>query len=225
MTPDTTKPLVHHLIILDESGSMSSVREETITAFNDLMAKNDSLAAEFPDQEHRLTFVTFNSSGIRTVCFDIPLTEPIRISSKNYSPMDGTPLWDAMGSSVLKLKHHIYGHPDHKVLVTVITDGMENASREFSGKEIKMMIEGLREKNWVFAYLGADHDVESVADGMGIHSGNRLNWEKNRPQNSWESIHHMRTHFSIRLREKEKLEEDLMKKALEEMESDKHKKG
>jgi len=225
MTPDTTKPLVHHLIILDESGSMSSVREQTIRAFNELMAKNDSLVAEYPDQEHRLTFVTFNTAGIRTVCFDIPLNEPIRLSPETYVPDHSTPLWDAMGSSVLKVKHHIYGHPDHKVLVTVITDGMENASREFSGKEIKMMIEGLREKNWVFTYLGADHDVDSVADGIGIHSGNRLNWDKNRPQHSWESIHQMRTHFATRLRGKEKLEEDLMKKALEEMESDKNKNG
>lgn len=220
MQDQPTKPLVHHLIILDESGSMSSVRAQTIQTFNDLMSRNDSLVAEYPDQEHRLTFITFNSKGIRTVCFDKPLSEPVRLSDETYVPNEGTPLWDAMGSSMLKVKHHLYGHPDHRVLVTVITDGMENASREFSGKEIKRMVDELKEKNWVIVYLGTDHDIHGMADAMGERYGNRMQWDKANMHDAMSMIHDTRMTFSKRMMEKRSLMEDLLKEAAERQKED-----
>ena len=55
-----------------------------------------------------------------------------------------------------------------RVLVTVVTDGYENASREYSGKAIKALVDELKAKGWVFAYMGANQDVEAVAATMSI---------------------------------------------------------
>ena len=59
---------------------------------------------------------------------------------------------------------------EDNVLVTIITDGYENASREYSGKAIFQLIEGLKAKGWIFTYIGANQDVEKVASSMGIRN-------------------------------------------------------
>lgn len=63
------------------------------------------------------------------------------------------------------------------VLVTIITDGYENASREFTGRAIKGLIEGLKKKDWVFTYIGAKHDVEKVATSFSIN--NHISFDAN----------------------------------------------
>lgn len=87
---------------------------------------------------------------------------------KDYHPDACTPLFDAMGRSLNKLKTHVA--KEDVVLVTIITDGYENASREYSGDDIKRLVSELREKSWVFAYIGTNQDVDAVADSMGIRS-------------------------------------------------------
>lgn len=88
-------------------------------------------------------------------------------------PNSCTPLYDAMGESLNKLKKHV--GDDDVVLVTIITDGYENASREYSGHGIKRLVAELKEKGWVFAYIGTNQDVDAVADDMGI--GSRMRYQ------------------------------------------------
>lgn len=73
-----------------------------------------------------------------------------------------------MGRSLNELKNHV--SDEDVVLVTIITDGYENASREYSGHDIKNLVAELKAKGWVFAYIGTNQDVDAVADDMGIRS-------------------------------------------------------
>ena len=91
----------------------------------------------------------------------------------DYIPNDCTPLFDAMGRSLNELKSHV--EDEDVVLVTIITDGYENASREYNGIHIKNLVAELRAKGWVFAYIGTNQDVDAVADDMGIRS--RMSYE------------------------------------------------
>ena len=86
----------------------------------------------------------------------------------DYNPDDCTPLFDAMGRSLNELKNHV--SDEDVVLVTIITDGYENASREYSGHDIKNLVAELKARGWVFAYIGTNQDVDAVADDMGIRS-------------------------------------------------------
>ena len=215
MTEQTTKQHIHHLVILDESGSMQSIRRQTMDTFNEIMSHNKQLVSDNQDQEHRLSFFTFNGRGIKTISFNQLLTEPISLNESNYNPADYTPLWDAIGTSVLKVKHQIFGKPNHNVLVSILTDGAENASKEFSGKEIKVMIESLKPHNWAFTYLGTDHDIEAAADAIGMHSGNRIHYNKSEIFSTAELYKEMRTTFSERVHKKGNLDVDLMKEAAE----------
>ena len=86
----------------------------------------------------------------------------------DYKPNECTPLFDAMGQSLNDLKNHV--SDEDVVLVTIITDGYENASREYSGHDIKRLVSELKKRGWVIAYIGTNQDVDAVADDLGIQS-------------------------------------------------------
>lgn len=99
------------------------------------------------------------------------------IDSNSYCPNASTPLFDAMGFSLTKLKNELKSKDNFNVLVTILTDGEENASKEYSGTAIKKLIDELSEGNWTFTYIGTDHDVEKMAANLSIV--NTMSFPKN----------------------------------------------
>jgi hypothetical protein len=92
-------------------------------------------------------------------------------NEKDYQPTDNTPLYDAMGDSITNLQRYI--DEEENALVTIITDGYENASREWNHQRVFKLVEDLKKKNWLFTYIGANQDALAVARDMGIdHSMN-----------------------------------------------------
>ncbi|MBQ5878973.1 MAG: hypothetical protein IIW59_02595, partial [Alistipes sp.] len=77
-------------------------------------------------------------------------------------------LHDAIGMAVTELRSKIT--PEDRVLVTIITDGLENSSKEYNAQMIKSMIDELKESGWVFVYIGANHDVVTTAASISIHN-------------------------------------------------------
>lgn len=176
MTMDK-KHQVHNLIILDESGSMLSIESTIIQGFNELVQTIHGIEKQFPEQEHFVSFLTFNSLGQKLLHFMEPAGKLQQIDDKSYNPDAGTPLYDAMGFGINKLKQALDGQTGYNVLVTILTDGEENASREFSGSDIKKLVEELKQNNWTFTYIGTDHDVEKIAFSLSIT--NTMVFEKN----------------------------------------------
>lgn len=165
------KHQVHNLIILDESGSMGSIKNSIISAFNELVQTIKGVEQQFPEQEHFISFVTFNgTSGHTELHHADPVKKIKELNMKSYVPNGSTPLFDAMGFSMLKLKALVEKVPNHNVLVTILTDGEENASREFRGKDIKKLVDELKTKNWTFTYIGTDHDIKSFADSISVEN-------------------------------------------------------
>lgn len=160
------KQRVFNLIILDESGSMSSIGRQAIDGVNETLQTIRSAQKKHEEQEHYVTFVSFNSDGIKTI-YDKEEADKVKeITGKDYCPACCTPLYDAMGVSLTKLRKNVAD--EDVVLVTIITDGYENASREYNGQSIKALVESLKAKDWVFTYIGANQDVEKVAATISI---------------------------------------------------------
>ena len=168
---------VHNLIILDESGSMESIKSLIINGFNELVQSIKGIEEQFPEQEHLISMVSFNSLNNNIMHFVDPINKLETINDVIYSPSSMTPLFDAMGFSLLKLKKYLEGKTNYNVLVTILTDGEENSSKEFTGDAIKNLVEELKEQNWTFTYIGAEHDVEKMADSLSIN--NTMTFEKN----------------------------------------------
>lgn len=159
---------VYNLLILDESGSMGMIKDVAVSGLNETLQTIVSAQKEHPEQKHYVTLVTFNSVRINKVMDRLPVESVTELKWNDYTPNNCTPLFDAMGQSLTELREHVAGQD--VVLVTIITDGMENASKEYNGSMIKRLVAQLKEQGWVFAYIGTNQDVNAVADGMGIHS-------------------------------------------------------
>lgn len=170
----TANQLVFNLIILDESGSMSPLKEVTIAGFNEIVQTIQGAQAQFPNQQHRVSLVTFNGLGIRTLLDNQPTADVLPLSDEAYTPAASTPLFDAMGRSLMRLEFQTEGQIDPTVLVSILTDGDENASREFSAANVKALVDRLTLKGWSFTYMGANHAVEQVASSLSIKTSVRF---------------------------------------------------
>ena len=159
------KKRIFNLIIIDESGSMQSIKKETIDSVNETIQTIRSAQRKHEEQEHLVTLVTFNDD-VKSVYECVPVNEVKELTAENYCPDCCTALYDAMGMSLNVLRKSV-AEVD-TVLVTIVTDGYENASREYDGKAIKALVDELKAKGWVFAYIGANHDVESAAINISI---------------------------------------------------------
>ena len=159
------KTRIFNLIIIDESGSMQSIKKEAIDSVNETIQTIRSAQKKHGEQEHFVSLVTFNDD-VKTVYECVAVNEVKELNAETYLPDCCTALYDAMGMSLNKLRPKVADVD--KVLVTVVTDGYENASREYSGKAIKALVDELKDKGWVFAYIGANQDVEAVAATMSI---------------------------------------------------------
>ncbi len=160
------KVRVHNLIILDESGSMMSIYKPALDGVNETLQTIRGAQEEHPEQDHFVTLVTFDTGHFNQIYSDTPASKAIDIKTDQYRPNGGTPLYDAMGRSINELRSKVA--KEDIVLVTIITDGYENASREYDGKAIKSLVEAMRAEGWVFTYIGANQDVDAVAESMAI---------------------------------------------------------
>lgn len=156
---------------------MGSIKSTIIQGFNEIVQTIKGIEKEFLEQEHFISFVSFNGLGIKSHHFIDPVKKLKELDEKSYQPDACTPLFDAMGFGLNKLKQSLEGKTDYNVLVTILTDGEENSSREFSGKDIKTLVEKLKENRWTFTYIGTDHDVEKIALSLSIN--NTLVFNKN----------------------------------------------
>ena len=159
---------VFNLIILDESESMTAIAKQAVGGLKETFQTIRNIQKEHKEQQHFISLVTFNSAKIKTVMNRQAINCDKKFKWIDYKPNYCTPLFDAMGHSLNDLKNNV--SDKDVVLVTIITDGCENDSQEYSGRDIKELVSELKGKGWVFAYIGTNQDVDAVADDMGIHS-------------------------------------------------------
>ena len=166
-----------NLMILDASGSMESIYNQALSGVNETIQTIRMGKKEHPEFEQILTLASFNSGkNYLSVKYSAtPIDEVKEITREDYIACGCTALYDAMGEMISELKRKVT--PEDRVLVTVITDGYENASIHWSGPQIKSLVEELRQTGWTFTYIGANQDVEAVAGSMGIR--NTMAFESN----------------------------------------------
>lgn len=160
------KTKIYNLIILDESGSMQSIKKAAVDGMNETVQSIRSAQSKHEDQEHFVTLITFNSDRIKGIYNCVPVTEVKELTEDEYIPDCCTPLYDAMGCALNELRSRI--GPEDKVLVTIITDGEENSSTEYNSQSIKALVEELKNKGWVFAYIGANQNAAIVGSSINI---------------------------------------------------------
>ena len=168
--PHTQRPgRVELVFILDRSGSMAGLEADTIGGYNSLIEKQRKEAGEC-----RLTTVLFDDRyELLHDRADIAKVSPI--TDREYWVRGSTALLDAIGYTISRVSAALRSDPHHakdaRVLFVITTDGMENASREYTSSRIREMIRTQEEKHgWEFLFLGANIDAVSTASGFGIRA-------------------------------------------------------
>lgn len=158
---------VFNLIIVDESGSMSIIEHQALMGLNETLETVGKMQKLHPDMEQRVTLITLDDSHQRYIFDNVPVGKTHLLTNREYRPGGATPLYDAIGMGISKLNAQT--EADDNVLVTIITDGEENCSREYNLKMVKTLIEKLKKLNWTFTLIGTDNlDVEGMAGAMAI---------------------------------------------------------
>lgn len=159
--------LTEMVLILDMSGSMSPLTSDTIGGYNTLInqQKNEPGRA-------KVTTVLFDNRYIM-LHDNVDIQEVSEMTTKEYMPCGMTAMLDAIGRTINSVGQRLANMPEEerpaKVIFTIITDGYENASKEFTYPKIKEMIEHQRNKyNWIFTFIGANIDTAEVGNNLGI---------------------------------------------------------
>jgi Mg-chelatase subunit ChlD len=170
------KTTVYNQIILDESGSMESIKAQAVSGVNETVQTVLAAQRKHPEQTHYVTLVTFNSMAVKTLYENAPVEQVARLTDSDYIPDCCTPLYDAMGSTLTRLARH--AGEDDTVLVTIITDGLENSSREYTRDSVKALVDRLTRQGWVFAYIGANQDALEVARNLNVSNAMNFDYSK-----------------------------------------------
>lgn len=167
MATENTSKRVYNLVIVDESGSMSVIHREALAGINETLTTCQKMQKAHPEMEQRITLITFDSNHFKLHYDNINADEAQPLTMKQYNPCAATPLYDAIGKGIAKMNAQT--EADDNVLVTIITDGEENCSEEYSLKMVKTLIEKLKKQGWTFTLIGTDNlDVEGMAGSMAI---------------------------------------------------------
>ena len=156
------------IFVIDESGSMQGTESDVIGGFNNYIEQQKS------QQQGKITvsLYKFNSYWSR-VLNDLPIEKIRPLTSGDYTPGGLTALYDTIGNSITDIENQTsYTKSEFKasmVMMVIITDGQENASREYDSQKVKEMIQELeKSENWQFIYLGADLNNFADAEILGL---------------------------------------------------------
>jgi hypothetical protein len=169
------KNLTEIIFLLDRSGSMAGLEGDTIGGFNAFVEKQSKL-----EGETILTAVLFDDEY--EVLWNGIDANKSRLTDKEYYVRGCTALLDAVGKTILDVGYRLSNTNEElrpgNVIFVITTDGMENASREFSYKKIKELIKHQQEKyGWEFIFMGANIDAAKEAESIGIDMDNAYNFE------------------------------------------------
>jgi len=158
-------------IILDRSSSMGSMRDQAIEMFNEQV---DTIIEENEDMDTKVSLVTFSTNVDEPEVWNKPIDSLGKLTKRSYQPNGMTAMYDAVGMTIDKLRALPEADDENcSFLITVISDGMENASREYTSSMLASRVKKLQDKgNWTFTYLGAEQDLTQVSAATGIKLDN-----------------------------------------------------
>ena len=172
-TPASNNVAVTHIVVLlDESGSMESIRGDVIGGFNRLIGDQ-----RIDGADAKVTLVKFDSQDPHNVVLSgAPIGEVSNLTTENFTPRGSTPLLDATGRLIGRIRTEQEGRrqtglPVDDIVFVTITDGEENESREYSLRRIRQLIEESEAAGWTFVFLSAGLDAYGESHAMGVKSG------------------------------------------------------
>ena len=201
MTDETEKTIVSFL--LDETGSMDSVRDKTISGFNEYIA-----TLKTNDTPTLLRLMTFNTEEFNVVYDFEEIQSVADLTRQSYRPRELTNLYDAIAKLIHDTEDYLKAmSPEPRVMCTIMTDGDENSSAEYNRASIFKLIIDEEKEGWAFAFLGANQDAWVASESIGIHRRNSANYQADAPDLALRSTAVATSRWMKRRRRAGKIEE------------------
>ena len=184
-----TRKTIYHLIV-DKIGSMMDCLDSTINGFNEQVNSIKGKALEFTEEDITMGLTTFNDN-VNHLYYRQNPKEMVLLNYENYRPSGGTALLDAVGETISEIERQISTNLiATTVIVVILTDGYENASKKYNLVNIRNMISKLEETGkWTFSFIGATLDAVDVAASMAIKSQNSFSFEKTQMKSAvWDKL-------------------------------------
>lgn len=185
--------LSHIVFVLDESSSMSSCWDQTISGYNEYL-KAQKEDAEKTGIKTLVSLFKFNGFNVDCIFDRQDVAEVTPLTKSNYRPSGGTNLLDAMGGVMMKINALLAEKKKadrESVIITILTDGEENQSRTFKNADIKVMVEKAEGKNWGFMFLGANIDAFHAGAAMGFNYNNTMQFNTSNAAETFRSASNM----------------------------------
>jgi hypothetical protein len=159
--------------LLDRTGSMEAIRDDTIGAFNTYLdtLQQDSEGLYF-------TLIQFDSMSVDKLHVNEPIKNVPRLTRETFVPRAATPLIDAAYKTIKAVEKAVSGNPSNKVVICIQTDGQENSSTEYSWDALNALIKEKFEAGWQFNFMGAGIDAYQQASRMGIAADQTVAYSK-----------------------------------------------
>ena len=162
------------VFILDASGSMYDLTDDTIGGFNSMLEKQKANEGKV-----LVSTITFNTEST-TIHDRVDIREVPKLTNKDYEAGGCTALLDAMGDAIHKtMDIHKYIRPEDvpsQTLFVITTDGLENSSHKYSSDEVKKLVEARTEAGWEFIFMGANIDAVETAKHYGIREDRAVDY-------------------------------------------------
>lgn len=210
MKKDAGKTIVS--LLLDETGSMDSVRDRTISGFNEYVG-----ILKTNEVPTTLKLMTFNTDGFNIPYDHEDIASIANLTRESYSPRAMTNLYDGLAKLVHDTEEYIKDiSPKPEVICTIMTDGMENSSVEYTRETVSNLISEKEKEGWAFVYLGANQDAWAVGESIGIDRRNSADYQADAPDMAFRSTaeatnRYIRKRVKGRKVEQFFVEEDLVK--------------
>ena len=212
------KNLTELVFILDRSGSMSGLEQDTIGGFNAMIEKQK----KEPGEAYVSTILFDNVSEV--LHDRVKLPEVPKMTDRDYTVRGCTALIDAIGGAIHHIANiHKYARPEdvpEKTLFVITTDGMENASRRYTSEQVKKMIKKEKSKyGWEFLFIGANIDAVETGARFGIGRDRVANYKADRQGTEilYESVSaavsQVRNHAPMAADWNHRMEEDLQERS------------
>ena len=177
-----TNKATHYLLILDRSGSMSSVADSTVSGFNENVETLKALKKDFPEQTYTVSLLMFNSN-IEEVHWLSDVDKLEKLTVEKYNPSGSTYLFNTVGYAVNRIKKELESKmlkdKEIKIVVSIFTDGEDTCygQGDYKAEDVGKLNEELQKTGqWTFTYAGANHDVYAVTQKMSIPMSNTMSY-------------------------------------------------
>lgn len=171
--------------LLDETGSMDNIKDDTIGGFNAFVAEQKKIKTPL-----EMTFIKFDSIDPFNIVYKAkPIKDVPNLSEETYKPRDMTPLVDSAYRAIITTEQEVAARKDKpSVLIVIQTDGHENSSREHTGEQLKQLIERKQGEGWVFVFMGAGINAYATAKSFGISEKTTSSYDRGMSEQAFSNL-------------------------------------